>query len=195
MSGEVTQPSGFCCGSSDIWVKLLGLIMSNFMRDSLLAGSQCFLRCFDLHVHCSRTLVVLLWNIFSPLFLPAFFPGVLCGLRWSLLENGVFHLTTHVSSINISWFYTLPGFLFSRSFPFVLIHSHPRFIRRGRSLRMVELLRFPLVTLVWKFVALLVGCLLLSRALVPGLCSLNTRKRHRFSPKAQLRPDWYVIQT
>lgn len=47
----------------------------------------------------------------------------------------------------------------------------------------------------WKFVALLVGCLLLSSTLGPGLCSLNTRKRHRFSPKAQLRPDWYVIQT
>ena len=55
------------------------------MCDSLLAGSQCFMRCFDLHVHCSYIPIVLLCNFFS-LFLPAFFSGVLCerqGLTYS----------------------------------------------------------------------------------------------------------------
>lgn len=92
-------------------------------------------------------------------------------------------MTTHISSINISWFYTLPVFLFSRSFPFCLNTFTPQ-VYQKRAFYGWWNPGVPTSNSVWKFVALLVGCLLLSRALVPGLCSLNTRKRHRFPPKA-----------
>lgn len=131
-------------------MKLLGLIHVKFHRDSLLWKSVLH-RCFDLHVHCSRTpgcSAVELFPIVSSCFLSR-------SSLWSqmiLLENGVF-MTTHISSINISWFYFACVFCFLGLSPFVLIHSHPGLSEEGSLYGWWNSWGSHFLTLVWKFVA------------------------------------------
>lgn len=110
-------------------------------------------------------------------------------LSWEgCVLDGHTHLLFH-GSTHCPVFFLAPSL-------FLLIHWHPRLIRRGHSLQRAELLGLPVPTLVSGVLSpswWAVYCC--HHPLAWGLCSLITKRRHSFFPKAQLRPDWYVIQT